>query len=172
MATFSVDQVLDRFEQHSLPEAIGWYPAVDVTESPEEYTFIAELPGLKKEEVTISWDHDVLTIKGEKTREVKKADEEKKFHLYERSYGSFLRTFTLPEKVVAEKIAAEMEHGVLKVHVPKAPEVKAAAKKIDHAVLLGWQKRMPHRDVVTIDGREAHVSPVPFYDKEGARARM
>lgn len=41
-----------------------------------------------------------------------------------------------------------------------------------HAVLLGWQKRMPHRDVVTIDGREAHVSPVPFYDKEGARARM
>ena len=67
------DPTLRFFEEpvneEMLPEAIGWYPAVDVTESPEEYTFIAELPGLKKEEVTISWDHDVLTIKGEKTRE-------------------------------------------------------------------------------------------------------
>ena len=129
------DPTLRFFEEpvneEMLPEAIGWYPAVDVTESPEEYTFVAELPGPKKEEVNISWDHDVLTIKGEKTREVKKENEEKKFHLYERSYGSFLRTFTLPEKVVAEKIAAEMELGVLKVHVPKAPEVKAAAKKIE-----------------------------------------
>ena len=107
------------------------FPAIDVAERDKEYVITAELPGMDEKEIELSVANELLTIKGEKPREVKKADEEKKFHLYERSYGSFLRTFTLPEKVVAEKIAAEMEHGVLKGHVPKAPEVKAAAKKIE-----------------------------------------
>lgn len=105
-----------------LPEPIGWAPVVDVTETPEEYRFVAELPGLKKEEVKLSWENDVLTLRGEKLREVKKDDEERKYHLFERTYGTFARSFTLPEKIVPEKIAAEMVDGVLTVKVPKAPD--------------------------------------------------
>ena len=114
-----------------LPEAIGWNPVVDVTETPDEFVFTAEIPGLKKEEVRISWENDVLTIRGEKIREVRKTAEDRKFHLFERSYGSFQRAFTVPELVLPDKIIAEMTDGVLAVHVPKAPEAKTAAKKIE-----------------------------------------
>lgn len=125
-------RVLDEpITDEMLPEAIGWNPVVDVTETPNEFVFTAEIPGLKKDEVSISWENDVLTIRGEKTREVKKDDEERKYHLFERNYGSFLRSFTVPEAILPDKIVAEMTDGVLKVKVPKAPEAKAAAKKIE-----------------------------------------
>jgi HSP20 family protein len=117
--------------EEMLPETIGWAPVVDVTETPEEFVFKAEIPGLKKEEVTIAWENDVLTIRGEKIREVNKAENGKKYHVFERSYGAFARSFTVPDKIVAEKISAEMTDGVLTVRVPKAPEAKTASKKIE-----------------------------------------
>lgn len=115
-----------------LPEALGWNPAVDVTETDDEFLFIAEIPGMKREEVTITFEKDVLTIRGEKIREEKKsANGERKFHLYERSYGAFQRSFTIPTAILPDKIVAEMTDGLLTVKVPKAPEAKSLAKKIE-----------------------------------------
>jgi HSP20 family protein len=113
----------------ALRDTIGWTPAVDVKETDDEYVFKVELPGLKRENITIAWEKDVLTIRGEKVRE-EKADEGK-LHLYERAWGEFLRTFTFPMAVLPEKIAAEMADGVLTVKVPKAPEAKKATRKIE-----------------------------------------
>lgn len=115
-----------------LTEPLGWYPAVEVTETNDEYAFTAELPGMKRDDVSISWEDGVLTIKGEKTSEVRKDEKgERKMHLWERTYGAFQRAFTFPATVHPEKISAEMKDGVLKVHVPKTPEAKAASRKIE-----------------------------------------
>jgi len=115
----------------NLPETLGWLPAVDVAETPDDYQFKVELPGMKREDVKITFEKDVLTIKGEKVREEKGKEGDTRFHLYERTYGEFLRTFTFPAAIVPEKIEAVMADGVLTVKVPKAPEAKAAARKIE-----------------------------------------
>ena len=115
-----------------LAEPVGWLPAVDVSETNDEYAFTAELPGMAREDVTIAWEDGVLTIKGEKTSEVRKDEKgERKMHLWERTYGAFQRAFTFPATVHPEKIVAVMKDGVLKVHVPKTPEARAASRKIE-----------------------------------------
>lgn len=115
-----------------LAEPVGWFPAVDVSETNDEYAFTAELPGMAREDVTIAWEDGVLTIKGEKTSEMKKDGKgDRKMHLWERTYGAFQRAFTFPATVSPEKIVAVMKDGVLKVSVPKTPEAKAASRKIE-----------------------------------------
>ncbi|MCC7195687.1 MAG: Hsp20/alpha crystallin family protein [Gemmatimonadaceae bacterium] len=114
-----------------LPESIGWMPAVDVMENGNEYMFKVELPGMKREDVTVTWEKEVLTIRGEKVREEKGKENGERFHLYERTYGEFNRTFTFPAAVVPDKITAEMTDGILTVKVPKAPEAKAASRRIE-----------------------------------------
>jgi HSP20 family protein len=94
--------------------------AVDVKETPEGFKFIADLPGLKKEEVKVQLEPgNVLSISGERTREEKQ--ETDKYHRVERSTGKFLRRFRLPENADVEKIAAAANDGVLTVSVPKVP---------------------------------------------------
>jgi HSP20 family protein len=107
-------------------------PAVDITEDDTAYTITAELPGLEEKDVEVSLTNDMLTIKGEKTAEIEK--KEKNLYLSERSYGAFQRSFVLPDGVDADKVAASVAKGVLKVTLPKAAqaqkktiEVKAAA---------------------------------------------
>lgn len=117
--------------EEGLPQALGWLPAVDVSETPDDYLFKVELPGMKREDITITFEKEVLTIKGEKVREEKGTEGDTKYHLYERTYGEFLRTFTFPAAIVPEKIEAVMADGVLTVKVPKAPEAKAATRKIE-----------------------------------------
>lgn len=104
-----------------------WSPAVDITEDDKEFLIKAELPGLKREEVKVTVDEGVLTITGERKSE--KEEKNKKFHRVERSYGSFLRSFTLPEGADAAKVNAEFSEGVLNVHVGKSP--KAQPKTIE-----------------------------------------
>eukprot|EP00475_Leptophrys_vorax_P027177 TRINITY_DN3874_c0_g1_i1.p1 TRINITY_DN3874_c0_g1~~TRINITY_DN3874_c0_g1_i1.p1 ORF type:complete len:124 (-),score=21.18 TRINITY_DN3874_c0_g1_i1:153-494(-) len=102
--------------------------AVDVKETPEAFKFVADLPGLRKEEVKVQVeDNNLLTISGERSREVK--EETEKFHRVERSTGKFLRRFRLPENVEVDKISASSENGVLTVTVPKMkpPEPKKPA---------------------------------------------
>ncbi|CAI7756579.1 unnamed protein product [Closterium sp. NIES-53] len=102
--------------------------AVDVKETPEAFKFIADLPGLKKDEVKVQIeDKNLLTISGERTREVK--EETEKYHRVERSTGKFLRRFRLPDNVEVDKIAATSENGVLTVTLPKfkPPEPKKPA---------------------------------------------
>ena len=101
---------------------IDWAPSVDVAETAEEYQIKAELPEVKKEDVKVSVDNGVLRIEGERKQE--KEEKGKKWHRVERSYGSFLRTFTVPDNADATKIAAEFKNGVLNVHLPKSPNAK------------------------------------------------
>ena len=107
-----------------------WAPLVDITEDEKEYTVQAELPDLKKEEVKVTVENGQLTISGE--RKVEKEEKGKKFHRVERSYGSFLRSFTLPEGVNGEKVVADFKDGLLKVHLPK--DESARPKSIEVTV--------------------------------------
>ncbi len=100
---------------------------MDITEDDKEYLIKAELPEVKKEDVKLTAHDDVLTITGE--RKYEKEEKGKKYHRVERAYGSFERSFTLPEDADAGKIAAEFKDGVLKVHLPKSE--KARPKSIE-----------------------------------------
>ena len=96
-----------------------WTPTVNVRESNKELTFEFELPGLKPDQVEITAENGVLTITGER-KEERKEGEESRYHIIERTYGAFSRSFALPQGVDEEQIDADFEDGVLRVHVPKA----------------------------------------------------
>jgi HSP20 family protein len=100
----------------------SWNPAVDVVEREDNFIIEAELPGIKKEDIHISFVNEMLTIRGEK--KVEKEEKKKNYHRSERSYGSFSRTFNFPGNVKADKVDAEFNNGVLKVIVPKSEEAK------------------------------------------------
>ena len=104
-----------------------WRPLVDIVEDEKEYLIKAELPDVKKEDVKVTVENGVLTITGE--RKFEKEEKGKKYHRIERAYGSFMRSFTLPEGAAGDKISAEFKDGVLKVHLPKSAEPKS--KPID-----------------------------------------
>jgi len=104
-----------------------WAPLVDITEDEKEYVIKAELPEVKKEDVKLTVHDDVLSISGE--RKYEKEEKGKKYHRVERAYGSFTRSFTLPEDADASKVAADYKDGVLKVHLPKSE--KARPKSIE-----------------------------------------
>jgi HSP20 family protein len=99
-----------------------WAPAVDVIEDDKEYLITAELPDVKKEDVKVAVEKGILTISGE--RKLEKEEKDKKFHRIERAYGTFVRTFTVPDDAEAEKIKAEFKDGLLKVHIPKSEKAK------------------------------------------------
>jgi HSP20 family protein len=101
-----------------------WSPTVNVEETSEELLFTAELPGMSIDDIAIEVENNVLSLSGEK-KEEKEESEDRRYHLWERKYGSFKRTFTLPRTVKAEKITAHMKDGVLFIQVPKAPEAKS-----------------------------------------------
>ena len=99
-----------------------WAPQVDISEDDKEYLVKADLPEMKREDVKVTVENGVLSISGE--RKAEKEEKKKKFHRVERSFGTFLRTFTLPDYTDSAKIAAEFKEGVLKVHLPKSPAGK------------------------------------------------
>jgi HSP20 family protein len=99
-----------------------WSPLVDISEDDKEYLVKAELPDIKKEDIKINVHDNVLSISGE--RKYEKEEKGKKYHRVERAYGSFLRSFTLPDDADAAKISAECKDGMLKVHLPKSEKAK------------------------------------------------
>ena len=104
-----------------------WAPLVDITEDEKEYVVKAELPEVKKEELSVTMENGVLTITGE--RKFEKEEKGKRYHRVERSYGTFTRSFTVPEDADASKVSADFKDGVLCVHVGK--DEKAKPKAID-----------------------------------------
>lgn len=102
-------------ETLTVPE---WSPVVDITEDEKEYLISADLPEIKKEEIKLTVENGVLILSGERKRELE--DQGKKYHRIERAYGSFIRTFALPDNADAEKVNAEFKDGVLKVHIRKS----------------------------------------------------
>lgn len=120
----------------ALPEAadlepLGWYPNVELSEGENEFIVQAELPGLKAADVVVECEDDTLTIRGTKNEEKKSENGKRRVYVYERSYGTFFRSFAFPNPVNAAKVSAEFADGVLTVHVPKAMEAKPAAHKVD-----------------------------------------
>ncbi len=99
----------------------AWVPSTDIVEAGEGLKISLELPGLKPEDVKISLENFVLTVKGEKKQQV---EEKGTVYRYERSYGSFERAFTLPNTVDADKVSASFENGVLTVSIPKSEKAK------------------------------------------------
>lgn len=97
----------------------AWSPAVDVRESDKELRLEVEIPGMNPEDVEITAENGVLTIRGEKRGERKEGDEQSRYHLVERSYGSFMRSFQLPQGLDESKIEADYNQGILSVHIPK-----------------------------------------------------
>jgi HSP20 family protein len=104
--------------------AEAWIPAVSVEETENELTLIAELPGMKPTDVDVQFENNVLTIRGTKTEHRREGEENRRYHVWERSYGSFERSFRLPYTVRAEDIAASFEDGLLRIRMPKAPEAR------------------------------------------------
>lgn len=99
-----------------------WAPAVDITEDSAEYLIKAELPEVKREDVKVTVENGMLTLSGE--RRLEKEESGRKYHRVERAYGSFLRSFHLPENTDPAKVGAEFKDGVLLVHLPKQEEAK------------------------------------------------
>ena len=107
-------------------EPMMWTPVVDVVETDEALTLTAELPGIDEKNVELEVEGNVLTIKGEKTSDFTKEEGkgDRKMRIWERNYGAFTRSFTLPGTVDVAKIDAEFEKGVLHVHMPKTKEAR------------------------------------------------
>jgi HSP20 family protein len=109
-------------------ETFEWSPSADISETDKEYLIRAELPAVKKEDVKVTVGGGMITIQGE--RKQQKEEKSEKYHQVESFYGSFSRSFTLPEDVNAEAIRCEDKDGVLTVHLPKTGTHKAKPKQI------------------------------------------
>ncbi len=118
------------FDGDPMLEPVGWMPPVEIEERPDELVLSMELPGLAREQVDVSFDDGVLTIRGEKTEEKDENAKDRKLHVWERRYGAFHRSFTLPRTLDVSKISAEFTRGVLRVRLPKASEDKVKGRKI------------------------------------------
>ncbi len=125
----------DPFQELLATNERGFAPSFEVKETKKAYVFRADLPGVKEEDLDLSLSGNRLTISGH--REEERRDEGDRYYTYERSYGSFARSFTLPDGVDAEATEAELKDGVLTLTVPKKAE--AQPKRI-------WFKRRKHDD--------------------------
>lgn len=122
------DNGVGRFPGEEAMAIAAWTPSVDIIEDEKEFVIKAELPEVKKEDVKVTVDDGALTIRGERKSEHE--EKGKKFHRTERSYGSFERTFTLPESTDAGKISSDYKDGLLTVRLPKNANGKSKAVEI------------------------------------------
>jgi len=109
--------------------AFGAVPAVDVTETDKGYEITVDLPGMEEKNIDVKVANGILTIKGE--RQDEKEEKKKDYYVRERSFGSFERSFQVPDGVDADKIDASFKKGVLTVALPKSAAAQKAEKKIE-----------------------------------------
>lgn len=122
-APFGLRREIDRLFDDALAgggRRMNWAPTVDIQEDEKEIAIVAELPGLRPEQVEVTCENGVLNIRGEKSEERKEDDQSRRYHLVERTYGGFSRSFQLPQGLDESKIEASFDNGLLTVHVPKA----------------------------------------------------
>ena len=117
-----------RFGSKEIMTRGDWAPRVDIVETEKEFIIKAEIPDVKKEEVKITVDNGVLSIKGERKQE--KEEKGKKFHRVERYYGSFTRSFTLPDNVDETKVEASFKDGMLNLQIPKSKKSNPKAIEV------------------------------------------
>jgi HSP20 family protein len=106
-----------------------WSPAVDIFETEDELVLKADVPEVELKDIDVHVENQTLTLSGE--RKFEKEDTSKGYHRIERGYGQFTRSFTLPQTVDTEKVAAEYHNGVLTVKLPKKAAAKPRQVKID-----------------------------------------
>src|SRR5947209_4523308 len=111
-----------RFDDEGIARG-SWSPSVDIYENKDQIVLEAELPGMSREDFDLSVENNVITLRGE--RHFEKKEDTDNYHRVERAYGSFLRSFTLPNTVTAEGANADYRNGVLRVTLPKREETKA-----------------------------------------------
>jgi len=122
----SLNRALDQALSTSWTESRVWVPAIDVVEQKDAYLLYAELPGVDPSQIDITFEQNVLTLRGTKPSTVQaSSDGEIRVYAAERVTGSFERSIRLPEFVDGDHIAAEFNHGLLKVEVPKAQAAQA-----------------------------------------------
>lgn len=126
--TLFARSLLPHFMLEGNGKKVEWAPSTDISETEKEYVIRAELPAVKKEDLNVTFDGGVITIKGERKQHKEAKDE--KFHRVESFCGSFERRFSLPDHINADLIRCETKDGVLTVHVPKVETVKSMPKQI------------------------------------------
>jgi len=117
-----LDQWVGSFTDETENARRGWVPAVDIFERGEDTVVRAELPDVRKEDLDLKVENNVLTLRGEKRRD--ETVEQEKYHRSERHYGTFTRSFKLPSTVDTSHIQARYENGVLEIVIPKAEQAK------------------------------------------------
>lgn len=110
------------FQRYFEREAAPFVPRFEVKETKDALLIKADMPGVKSEDVDVSVHGNVLTVSGKREQETKKDDEQ--YHMVERTFGSFTRSFTLPDDIDTKKLEAELKDGVLSLTLPKGPEAK------------------------------------------------
>ena len=150
---FGLRREIDRlFDDTFTRDGMAWTPAVDIKENEGELRVEMELAGLSPDQVEITAENGILTVRGERASAHKEGTEER-FHLVERTYGSFSRTFQLPQGVDESKIAADFQNGVLFIRVPKAAlpqprkiQIRTDAAESNRAVNDGSRQPARHGD--------------------------
>ena len=143
---FGLRREIDRlFEDTFARDGSSFTPAVDIKENDNEIRLDLELPGLKPEDVEITAENGMLTVRGEKHVERKEGDESR-YQITERAYGTFMRTFQLPQGIDADQIKAEFNNGVLSLHIPKAAlpqpkRIEISAGQQTHQAAVGSGKK-------------------------------
>ena len=130
---FGLRREIDRlFEDAFTRDGQSWTPAVDIRESESELTLELELPGLKPENVEITAENGILTVRGDKRSE-RKEEDQSRYHVVERTYGSFMRTFQLPQGIDENQISAEYDNGILTLRIPKTALPQPRRIQINHS---------------------------------------
>lgn len=132
-----MEELFDRLTKSIAPQRSGaqetmvsgdWSPRVDISENGTEFVVKVEIPEVKKEDVHVTVDHGILTMRGERKQE--KEEKDTKFHRIERYYGSFSRSFSLPENIDESKVEASFKDGMLTIKLPKAAATKPSAVEV------------------------------------------
>jgi HSP20 family protein len=179
---FGLRREIDRlFEDTFARDGSSFTPAVDIKENENEIRLELELPGTKPEDVEITAENGMLTIRGEKRSE-RKEGEDNRYQVIERSYGTFMRTFQLPQGVDEGQIKAEFENGVLTLRIPKAAlpqpkriEISASGhRKQQGAVGTGAGSNQPSGNVSDQNstGRNTGKQPTTGSHREREKENM
>jgi HSP20 family protein len=152
-----MDRLFDDTFGRAATGASAWHPAVDVREEGDAFVFELELPGVSPEAVEVTADNGVLSVSGEKKSEQQRDDD--RWHIVERTQGSFRRTFQLPQNVSDERIEASFENGVLTVRIPKAEVPKPKKIEIRSQGRRAGQQEVQSGDRTTSGKRQRELEP-------------
>jgi HSP20 family protein len=160
---FGLRREIDRLFEDTFGRDSGsaWTPAVDIRENQNELKLDVELPGISPDDVEITTENGVLTIRGEKHSE-RKEEDDSRYHVVERSYGTFMRSFQLPQGLDESRIEATFENGMLSIHIPKSalPQPKKIEIKsgTTHEVGSGNQRQVSSTSSTHGEGRTSSGS--------------